>query len=291
MSGPAELAIATGALLDAGLKATAVLGIGAATTLLLRRSTAANRHAVWALSLGSLPALLGLAHGRGPEIAVDQPWVAAVWLAGALAVLTPLALGLVRLFRLRWTQTEAIGKARVGVSAEISGPLTYGWLRPVVLLSAHPWSPGQREAALAHELAHVRRADWLVHVLTWVVCAVFWFNPLVWLAWRQLGLEAEHAADDAAIASGVAPSSLASLLLGIATTRPPRGALAAGSNSTSRRIRAILDPRPRHASRWPTALVCAVGLCFASSALGKWHPWTAPPEVVTCHPAPPGLLP
>jgi hypothetical protein len=54
--------------------------------------------------------------------------------------------------------------------------------------------------ALVHELEHVRRGDWTLQIVVRAVCAVWWFQPLVWVLWRQLSLDAERACDDAVIA-------------------------------------------------------------------------------------------
>ena len=53
--------------------------------------------------------------------------------------------------------------------------------------------------AFVHELEHVRRRDWWVHLAARVTCALYWFHPLVWIAYRQLTLEAERACDDAVV--------------------------------------------------------------------------------------------
>ena len=47
------------------------------------------------------------------------------------------------------------------------------------------------------EVEHVRRHDWIVHCLTRIVCTLYWFHPLVSMAWRQLRLEAECACGEA----------------------------------------------------------------------------------------------
>jgi uncharacterized protein (TIGR03435 family) len=52
---------------------------------------------------------------------------------------------------------------------------------------------------LLHELEHVRRRDWAVHIAARAICALYWFHPLVWIAWRQLRLESERACDDAVL--------------------------------------------------------------------------------------------
>ncbi len=90
------------------------------------------------------------------------------------------------------------------------GPMTWGVLRPVILLpkDSLSWPRGRLQAVLLHELAHVRRRDSLVQSLALIVCALYWPNPLVWIAARALRREAEIAADDAAIVSGIRPSPM-----------------------------------------------------------------------------------
>jgi hypothetical protein len=101
MSGPTELSIATGVLLDSGLKAALVLTGTWGLSLCLRRASASARHALWAASLGALPVLPLLAAQRGAEIAVDAPWVMPLWALGALLSASPMLLGLLRLVWLR----------------------------------------------------------------------------------------------------------------------------------------------------------------------------------------------
>src|SRR6185437_5803676 len=61
------------------------------------------------------------------------------------------------------------------------------------------WSPMDVQRALVHELEHVRRRDWPIQILARVVCAMYWFHPLVWTAVRRLSVEAERACDDAVL--------------------------------------------------------------------------------------------
>jgi beta-lactamase regulating signal transducer with metallopeptidase domain len=292
MSGPDALSIAAGLIVDVGLKSTALLALGGLGALLLRGGSAAQRHAVWAGTFAALP-LLGLAAAqRGPAIALDAPWVAPLWLAGAVLAALPLLRGVVALVRLRRAALPDPQEPGLLHSATVAGPVTWGLLRPVIVLpaGAAAWPAAQRAAALAHEQAHVRRHDWAIHMAVWAISALFWFNPLAWLARRALAQEAEHAADDAALAAGVRPSDYAGLLVSLtASGRHAAGtaaALGAGSSPLGRRVRAVLEARPRSPSRaWALGLALSLG-GGAASALGAWPAWTRPPDTLTCSPGP-----
>lgn len=282
MSGPAELSIVTGVILDAGLKATAVLGLAWGLSTLLRSRSAAARHAVWAMALVCLPALPLVAAQRGPSIALDAPWVFWIWAVGALTALTPLLLGLLRLSWLRrGAQLDETGRL---YSAALSSPVTWGLFRPVVLLpeSARSWAPELLDAAMAHERAHIQRRDWAVHILAWTVSALFWFNPLVWLARHKLAQEAEHAADDAVLSQGVRATDYASLLVSLASCKPPAVALGIGDSQVALRVMAVLEPRPRSPRRWPVWVLALLLSALVLPALGAWPTWSAPQDTLTC---------
>src|SRR6202023_3733311 len=84
---------------------------------------------------------------------------------------------------------------------DIVVPMTCGVLRPAIVLptDAEEWSDADLRHAIVHELEHVRRADWPVHILARFVSAMYWFHPLVWIAWRRLCLDSERACDDAVL--------------------------------------------------------------------------------------------
>jgi beta-lactamase regulating signal transducer with metallopeptidase domain len=73
----------------------------------------------------------------------------------------------------------------------LSGPMTFGFIRPAIVFppDAPTWSRDDLRRAITHELEHVRRGDWVVFCMARSVCALYWFHPLVWMAWRQLRLE------------------------------------------------------------------------------------------------------
>lgn len=282
MSGPSEVAVACGALLDAGLKATVILGVAGGLSVALRRSSAAVRHALWAAAIACLPALPLLAAQRGPEIAVDAPWVLQLWALGAILAGLPLVLGMIRLLWLRYTAKP--GPDGLLYHPRVRGPVTWGLLRPVVLFpaAAATWPAEKRAAALAHERAHIQRKDWAIHVVVWAICALFWFNPMLWLARRRLSIEAEHAADDAVLKQGVRPSDYASLLVAMTQTGTPKAALGVANSPVGQRVHAVLQSRERSPRRWPVWLLAGLLAFAALPAWAAWPTWSAPPDTLTC---------
>ena len=71
---------------------------------------------------------------------------------------------------------------------------------------------------LRHELAHIRRGDWAVLIAAELLRAVYWFNPLVWIACSRVRQESEYACDDAVLNAGVEGSEYATHLLDLART-------------------------------------------------------------------------
>ena len=145
-----------------------------------------------------------------------------LWLAGAVLYLLRVLIGLAALERCRqravpiregeWAacleelvrQHGLRTEIELRESGEIGSPLTLGLRRPVILLprSGQDWTAEQRTLILRHELAHIRRGDFLTALLAKVAASLYWFHPLVrWLAGR-LRLEQEFAAD-AWVASAV----------------------------------------------------------------------------------------
>jgi TonB family protein len=197
----------------------------------------ASRMADWPTSLGAFGAW---STGESADVVVRATGIEAagwtlslaaawVWAGGSLVALVALGRDAVRLVRVvsasrpvgdsRMLRTCADAARALGLTRspvllhgdQTMVPMTWGVRRPHVLLpvGAFEWPHDRLHAVCAHELAHVRRADWLVHVLAQMVCAVYWFNPLFWMAERALGRESEQAADDEALASGLDASQYA----------------------------------------------------------------------------------
>jgi hypothetical protein len=130
-------------------------------------------------------------------------------------------------------------------------PMTWGIVYPRVLLptDADTWTSDRRTIVLLHELAHIKRLDAFTQLVAQFSTAVFWFNPLVWLAARQMRIEREHACDDCVLDAGARASDYANDLLQIARSLVTSGAPAAAALAMARRselegrLLAILDPR------------------------------------------------
>lgn len=131
----------------------------------------------------------------------------------------------------------------------LRSPMTFGVLRPVVLLpmDSESWPKEKLRGAITHELNHIRRLDWPVMVLSRLLCILNWYNPLFWRAFERLNEECERSCDDAALAIGVTPSSYAEQLVNLAKQQINYGhALGMASNRPfADRVRAILNPTIR----------------------------------------------
>jgi len=107
---------------------------------------------------------------------------------------------------------------RLLLSDRLKAAITTGAAKPAVILPAEAsaWSRERVRLVLSHELAHVMRHDGWIELFAHVATTIHWFNPLVWIAVRQLRIERERDCDNAVLNSGVRPSDYASLLMEIA---------------------------------------------------------------------------
>jgi TonB family protein len=248
------------------VKSTIVLCAGSLLARCLNRAPAAIRHLVWASTLGVLlvlPAGLLMPDGVAPvalqitaaaapagEARSAAPllrWTLVIWAAGAALLLLRVGLSAWRARRLVASSVPESGAVRF--AGDVRGPLSWSFGNGAVLLppEARAWPQETRQAAILHEAAHIARRDSHALLLGEVVCAVYWFHPLVWLAMRRLREESEHAADDAVIAAGLDPADYATHLIAVARAVRPVPLLAgAGQTSTlAARIRAVLEPGRR----------------------------------------------
>jgi len=103
-------------------------------------------------------------------------------------------------------------------SWRIKAAITVGIFNPVVVVPAdtRDWPANRRRLVLSHELAHVKRWDTLIEAFALLVTVIYWVNPFVWFAVRQLRIERERDCDNAVLSAGAKPSDYAELLLNIA---------------------------------------------------------------------------
>ena len=216
---------------------------------------------------------------------VDAIWIA--WIAGALVVLAGLITGLVRLAR----ETRRCAVVRSGPWRELADRLspravtlfesrdpslllTWGFFRPKVLLpsSSESWSAERRAAVLAHEFAHIRRGDWALQLAGETVCAVYWFNPLAWIACRWLRQESEYACDDAVLMAGIEATDYATHLLDVARQAVgdrrllTPGLAVANPSTLERRVSAMLSRTRNRTPLTGRARVCVVAAAIVATA-------------------------
>ncbi|MGH9400152.1 MAG: TPR end-of-group domain-containing protein, partial [Thermoanaerobaculia bacterium] len=245
------------------------------------------------------------------------PWLALVlsaWAGGAVLAAVRLAVGWARVRRIAreadpihdadWTVEREAACRRLGVrrpvalleSPQVPVAMTSGLLRPLLLLgrAARTWAVERRRIVLLHELAHVRRGDWLTLILAETAAALYWFHPAAWHLARRVRREAEQAADDLVIESGTKPSVYAGHLLGIfrslsTVAHPVAPALAiARPSHFEGRLRAILDSSAARREMSPTRARLAVAGVFAAAALAALvEPW-APSQANAALPRPYG---
>jgi beta-lactamase regulating signal transducer with metallopeptidase domain len=342
------------------IKSAIVLAVAACIAGLLRRQSAALRHAIWTAGLlgallvplcsVTLPAwqngFVGWAehffrapslsetssgptaasplqptvpdlppgeNGHSSAIAAPAPagdWsilkiTTALWIVGAALGMLLMLLGAVRLawvairsepvtdprwLRLAEEVRRALGFRRpVRLLQSPSGHFlgTWGILVPRVLLpsSAGEWTDDRAWMVLGHELAHIKRHDWVVQVLAEAARAIYWFNPVFWMAYSWLRRESEQACDDTVIRLGAGGPQYAEELLELARSlrsenrmRSPILAMAQPSH-LERRLVAVLDPALNRLAATPWSVIvvalAAVGLTLPLAAV------RAPEKVIT----------
>lgn len=218
------------------------------------------------------------------------PWAVAMWLAGVAVMSSRVCVDWWQVRRLtrmgvsplprNWEHTVAALLAafrvsrpvRVLRSQVVRVPAVIGWLRPVVLLPSAAiigLSPRQLELIIAHELAHIRRSDYLVNLIQVLIETLLFYHPAVrWMS-NRLREEREHCCDDAVIATCGDTLTYAHALTELEEQRQAsyQTALAANGGVLSQRIYRMLDrstPR-RSALIWGVSLL--VGLAAGSMAV------------------------
>jgi TonB family protein len=258
-------------------KGSMVLALAGVAAVLLRRSSASLRHAVWVAALfvvvllslaaalpwtGPAPAMpadsLVIRVAAGPRVAPGNApssagiyW--AVWLGVSAILLARLAVAHLQVYRAarsaRRIDTLPNG-ATLLEGAAGSMPVCWGFLRRVVFLPPESarWKDAVRASVLKHESAHLERGDCWWHLFARVVASLLWFHPLVWWAVWRIGEESERASDDAVLREGADAADYAGHLVSVARClrASPAAALAVVRPSTlEARVKAVLSGEVR----------------------------------------------
>jgi beta-lactamase regulating signal transducer with metallopeptidase domain len=217
--------------------------------------------------------------------------------AGALVRLGWLTAGFRRLRRYRresrplsgvelppWMAGRPIPQIRL---ADITSPVTFGALRPVVLVPARfPALPAEAQnAILSHELLHVARRDWLFTVAEEIVRAVLWFHPAIWWLLAEIQLAREQAVDAEVVRLTQAREEYVDALLAIAGARLEPDLVPAPlflrRRHLKQRVVSLLEEVRMSKTRLISAL--AAGLCILFAACwfaAATFPLSAAPQVV-----------
>lgn len=204
------------------------------------------------------------------------PWILALWLAGVAVFSIRLLLGLQWVARTRHSAMRLADERMHGLLDElqvrmgmnravvlrlcprIDTPMAMGLLRPLVLFPiglASRLSTDAVEALLAHELAHIKRHDYLINLLQRLVETLLFYHPVVWWLSRRIRQEREHIADDLAAQALGSPRRMALALTQLSDWQPaiPLFANAAHGGHLMKRITRLIKPQ-HMAFGWKAAL-------------------------------------
>jgi uncharacterized protein (TIGR03435 family) len=251
----------------------AMMAVPLATWRLMQQPDASHGAAYDIRSIPPTPSTTGVAAATLPDsvratVPSVQPaqflaWIVIVWLAGAAAFWFRLAGGWVVAARMRsmlvrrappeWQEVLSKLGAQIRlsrpvpllVSALVQVPAVVGWLRPVVLVpvGAMGGLPAEYlEALLLHELAHIRRHDYLVNMLQSVAEALLFYHPAIWWVSGHIRAERELCCDDVAVSASGNALTYARALAHLESCRPSHlsAALAANGGSLADRIARLL---------------------------------------------------
>jgi beta-lactamase regulating signal transducer with metallopeptidase domain len=227
------------------------------------------------------------------RLTVLVPWLVCAWLAGVILLASRFVGGWLLVLRLRRSATPVAERfeellarvserlrvsraVRLCQSALVEAPTVVGHLRPIILIPASALlglTPQQLEAVLAHELAHVRRYDYVVNLLQLAAETLLFYHPAAWWLSRRIRAEREHACDDAAVeATGdvlLYARTLAALehMRG-AHTHAAALALAANGGSLMQRIQRLVNTNQRRPARPPVVAAALVVALLCGALIG-----------------------
>lgn len=205
-----------------------------------------------------------------------RAWLANAWLAGVCVMALRTGLLIRGAGRMRWSSARCDDESLLALLEELrdamavarrvalrvadcaEGPMVMGILSPAILLPAHVLTgvpPEHLRAVLAHELAHIRRHDYLVNLAQMLVESLLFFNPAVWWLSRQIRAEREACCDALAVRHTGSAVEYVRVLADFAARAAAAPALAMGGAPAEKplleRILRILTPHTRPALRLP----------------------------------------
>ncbi|OMP78231.1 M56 family metallopeptidase [[Flexibacter] sp. ATCC 35208] len=161
-------------------------------------------------------------------------------------------------------------KVQLLISTQIQVPVMIGFLKPLILLPVAMFNnltAEQLEAILLHELAHIKRNDYLLNIFQSIVETILFFNPFIWWITKNIRLEREHCCDDLVIASQVQPLQYAKALVALEEYRLTVNALAMAAADNKQhlfhRIKRIMEMKTKninYTQKLLAVLIIAVSL-------------------------------
>lgn len=229
--------------------------------------------------VGAADAVLPQAAGAGQALGLWEA-LGLVWILGAAALLIG---ALVAYLRVKRQVATAVKFAHnVYECGAFRSPFVLGFFRPKIYIP-FGLEPRQREHVLCHESAHIQRRDYLVKPLGFLLLAIHWFNPLVWLAFHLMSRDMEMSCDEKVLSQlgeeARREYSLSLLSIGSRRRFPAPNPLAFGETGVKERVVNVM--KFRRAKRWVTvaaavAVVAVTAACAANPAGESLLPSSSP---------------
>lgn len=233
----------------------------------------------------------------GVVVGTIERWAVMAWLCGLAVASLRLVIGWMHVNHIRRTATAAPRSAvsvmsrvarrlamrtqtRLAMTAVAESPVVFGWRTPTILLpkaTLTELTREQLEAVLAHELAHVRRADYAVNLAQVFIETVLFHHPATWWVSTRMRRERERCCDDSAVAMSGNPAMYVRALLTLERSRPASPTLAIGIGSSEHellpRIRRLLgrDAPPPRARSMGGAIACFGLLACLGTTIAATH--------------------
>ncbi|SEW53544.1 M56 family metallopeptidase [Chitinophaga arvensicola] len=235
-----------------------------------------------------------------PNLELCFPILVTLYITGMAAMTGKLLSDLFQLRKIRTTRIEPMGaawekhldklaaqlqiprKVKLLISRHVQVPVMLGFLKPLILLPVamvNNLSEAQLEAVLLHELAHIKRNDYLLNIFQSIVETILFFNPFIWLISKIIRMEREHCCDDLVIASTVQPLQYAHALVALEEYRLTANRLTMAAADSKQhlfhRIKRIMEMKTKHlnySQKFLAVLIIATGLvsiAWLNPAKGK----------------------